>query len=531
MRQDSSSNTPQLHRALLIGALVAAAVILAHYGLTMRIPILGLIFPVILIVSLFLERPWLIFICGLAATEAMLKLPGLPSAVGVPQLFQMLLIGWAILDAAMHKKKSRFSYDKGIDVWIALFFVNVIFLMVVTGAGFRIQGEGMYGGSVYLGLLMALGGYFAAVKLTFTEKQVKILIWSTVIASAIPAALQFIIYFKPSTAPLITKFISISTEYFLREQSRDGDATRWGQLSGFGYALVTIAYVVCSAGRLRTFLLILSLFMMGMTGFRSRIFRLVAMIFFSSIIYSKQRGKVFLVWIFIGLAGWGFLSMAATSLPLAIQRVVSFVPGVKVDAAMAKIAKSSGDWRFDMWKEYCIPNVPKHLFIGRGLVSDVTGFAWLQEGWYGSAEFAYHMHAYHSGPFSLLLDFGLPGTITFTLFFLLVIKDGWQTMRRYVAHRNDTIGKYYIFLVILMSYELFSYFFIFGSVPTALPRMLVEAAILRILKKHFLLETLPAAGFSGVTGQTSGVSSATQQRTTSNRTPVNHWARPGAARR
>ena len=49
-----------------------------------------------------------------------------------------------------------------------------------------------------------------------------------------------------------------------------------------------------------------------------------------------------------------------------------------------------------------------------------------------------------------------------------------------------------------MTYELFGYFFVFGSVPTALPRMLVEAAMLRILKKNFLMESPSVTGTQSI---------------------------------
>jgi hypothetical protein len=265
-------------------------------------------------------------------------------------------------------------------------------------------------------------------------------------------------------------------------------------------------------------LIFIALVLVGMTGFRSRMFAVTVLIFITSTYYSKKRAKTIFLWMLAGLAMFGFLMIAAPMLPRAIQRAVSFIPFIPVDLGVVERAAGSSDWRFELWRDYCIPNVPKYLLIGRGIAHDITSFAWLQYSWYHSSEFFYYMGKYHSGPFSLLLDYGLPGTISWVSFFLLVISDAWKTVRRYAVHQDSLAARYYVFLTILMTYEVFNFFVIFGDVDSGLFRFLATAAQLRILKKNFLMESLPVADVKAVKSVKPGQSASLK--------PQNPRARP-----
>jgi|GEM_PF-1401998 len=528
----------KVKRLLLVIFLIATSVFLARFGLVKKMPVIGLLIPLVGVASWLLGRPALLFALVLAVERSGISIPGMPKAIGFAKLFQLLLFGWMLLDVMVRHNRPRFSFRKGIDGWLVVFFLNLLFIMAMRGSGFALLGGSVYGGTYYIGVFITILCYFAAIRARLSDKDVKILLFMFLFATMLPAGVQVLKSLVPSAAGGLARYIGVSAVEQSDSISTDNVIQRWSGFISLSQALVMIAYVFFKKISTRLLLIVLACGLVSMSGFRSSLIQTAMLIFFVSVYYSKQRGRAVFRWIIAGVLGWVFLMMITPSLPLPTQRSLSFIPFLPVSAEVAVNAESSSDFRFEIWKQYCIPNVPKYLLIGRGLAHDITQYAWLTSRWYGSLEFYYYMGSYHSGLFSLLLDYGLLGLVSFTLFFLLVAGDAWRTTRRYAAHQDTLCARYYVYLTILMTYEIFNYFFIFGAVLSSLFRMLMIAAQLRILKKNFLLESLPAAGMpevrsqrSGFRRQVSGGSPATQQLTTNSARPVNRWARPGAARR
>jgi hypothetical protein len=518
--QKSSADESKIIRMLVTLLLIAATIFLSYFGLSHHQPVLGLLIPVVGIISFFLGRPGILLIAVFFVDYAQFKIPGLPKALGMVELSQALLVGWAVLDAAIIKQKPRFSHIPRQDFWMAVFGINLVLMMAVRGVGFARTGGTVYGGAEYIAMLITLFFYFAAVRVEWSDKNVKTMILFLLGGALIPMA-----------AELIGSFIGGGTffEKFLRVSSRMNELVedpgegikRWSSFTRVAYMLVPIAFVFCKTIKWRVFLLGLALFLVGMTGFRSRMFQVGMLISMASIYYSKHRVRAFFLWGLAGLAGLGLLMIITPLLPFPVQRTLSIIPFLPVDSAVLIGAEQSANWRFDMWRDYCLPNVPKYLLIGRGLSPDISQYAWLQAKWYGTGEFYYYMGRYHSGPFSLLLDYGLLGTVSFTTFFLLAVADAWRTVRRYAAKGTDLVSKYYVYLTVWLSYEIFSFYFIFGDVRGGLFRLLILAVQLRILKKNFLNQ--PGTEMPEVGSQTTGVSPTTQQWTAGNRTSSNCW--------
>ena len=188
----------------------------------------------------------------------------------------------------------------------------------------------------------------------------------------------------------------------------------------------------------------------------------------------------------LGLLGWLFVIAILPVLPIVAQRSLSFLPLAKeriTDPMMLRAAQGSIDWRIDIWK-MAWENVPRYLLIGRGLTFDVTGWAWLQAAAYKTTEFNYANHNYHSGPLSLLVDFGLPGFICATGFMISVVVQAWRGVKRFCIGRNDLISRYYVLMSIGFTWSVISYFFIFGYAPDDLARMALSAAMLIIVRRE-----------------------------------------------
>lgn len=490
MQSTTAIDVRIITKGLITVGLVALTVLLSHRAITTGNVFFGLMIPGLALASALIGRPGVLFATVFFVESARLQIPGFPGALSGTELFMALLIGWMILDAAILKAKRPLSVIPRIDLWMGIFLINLLMIMFVRGFGLRIFGGGEYGGAGYIMLIITVMFYFAARRVRLTDREIKLLLGLYLAGTLLPVGVQLLTYRFGYAATFLNRYIESQVGSILKgvEQVEDG-VVRFTVLSGVSYALIAIAYTLCKNPKHRTLLVALAFVFVALTGFRSRIFRVTVLVFMASMYYAKSRMRLFCIWCVAGLLTWAFLIVATPHLPAAVQRTVSIVPLVQVRQDIARRAAGSTDWRIQMWRDYCIPNVPNYLWVGRGAVHDIRGFSWLRQSWYGTAEFYYHMGGYHSGPFSLLLDYGLAGTISFTMFFLLVTIDAWRVTRRYAIKQPDTlVSRYFVYLTILMSFELVNYYLIFGSVMSSLARMLMVAAQLRILRQRLIAE-------------------------------------------
>jgi O-antigen ligase len=112
-------------------------------------------------------------------------------------------------------------------------------------------------------------------------------------------------------------------------------------------------------------------------------------------------------------------------LPLSVQRSLSVVPGIHIDPRAEMDAEGSTDWRIQLWSRSW-PEVPSHLLLGRGYAIDPTALEMMNtysmRATTDSTEAFYLAGDYHSGPLSVILTFGIPGTLAFLAFLYGSIK-------------------------------------------------------------------------------------------------------------
>ncbi len=512
-----------MRRGLLTLFLAAVAVFSAWFGMSRGIPAIGLLIPAVAILCGLLDRPVLIFILVQFVSISKLTAPGLPSSFPLSRIVLMLLVAWALVDIALKKQPRPFSYRPNVDKWMWVFALNILLIISIRGSGFAFMGGSVYGGAAYLGLWLSIFYYFSLVRIQLAEKDVKKLIFIMLTAACIPMAAEVLLYVREGAALVLTKYIAVSSNYALEEKYATTGVVRWGSFYLLGAGLITAAFVFRTKKTTKLVLIGAALLLTALTGFRNILGSAVILIVWLGFYFSKNRMKTFLLLGVLGLFGLGLLMITAPMLPRSAQRAVSFIPGISVNEEVSSHGESSTKWRVDMWRDYCIPAVPKYLLVGRGMARDITAYAWLSSQWYGTAEFFYYMGAYHSGPFNLLLNYGLPGAVSFIAFFLLTIIDGWKTVRRYASRQDSLLARYYIFLTIQMTWSIISFFLIFGDVSEALLPLLVMAAQMRILKKNFLMESLPAADVKAAEGSIGPLASLKSSK------PANRWARPAGS--
>jgi O-antigen ligase len=130
------------------------------------------------------------------------------------------------------------------------------------------------------------------------------------------------------------------------------------------------------------------------------------------------RSRLMPALVLCSILGAAVLIPFVDHLPLSVQRTLSFLP-LQVDPVAKASAQSSTEWRIMIWK-HLLPQIPDYLILGKGYGINVNDFEMVRmtrtenSGAMGS-ELA---GDYHSGPLSVIIPFGIFGSIAF-LWFLI----------------------------------------------------------------------------------------------------------------
>jgi O-antigen ligase len=197
-------------------------------------------------------------------------------------------------------------------------------------------------------------------------------------------------------------------------------------------------------------------------GFRST-FLLFAMTF-ALLFYLERLHRTWLLLpvVFALLTGGGLLVVFASWLPFPIQRSMAFLP-IPLDP-MAKLdAQGSTQWRVQMWKEL-VPQIPQYLILGKGYAFNASEQAQAR----GNTEAFELVGDYHNGPLSVILPFGIFGSIAFVWLLVAAIR---------VMYHNYQFGdpSYHLLNTFLFAYFVVKVIFfiaIFGSFHSDLPQFL-----------------------------------------------------------
>ena len=104
---------------------------------------------------------------------------------------------------------------------------------------------------------------------------------------------------------------------------------------------------------------------------------------------------------------WSFFATAAA---LAFSARWRFCRSSSIDPMAKMDAEASSEWRVKMWREV-IPQIPHYLLVGKGYGFSATEQAQLGQ----KMEGVELVGDYHNGPLSVILPFGIFGSIGFHL--------------------------------------------------------------------------------------------------------------------
>jgi hypothetical protein len=397
----------------------------------------------------------------------------LPGSPGIWLFFAGVSFVIAFLNHIMFQK----SFLRAPELTRPVLFLLAVILITACvrgGIGIRSLGGSSFGGRYYLYVIGAILGYFALTSQRIAiPKQQKMAGWYFL--SLTTSILSNIVYLLGPAFYIL--YIVVPTDAVPYQMASDYAAINVDRIAGLASACVgvfcflLIRYGIrglCDWEKPWRFLLLCLTFGAAFfSGFRS-IVVILAMIFCFQFYFERLLRTHFLP-IFIALAVVGFSSVLLFSehLPFSVQRAVSFLP-VKVDSEVLADAKSSSDWRFQMWA-MVRKEIPKYWLVGKGYVIDPDAIyaAVLAEQMqlvHDPFEGPMLSGDFHSGPLSVIIPFGIFGVIGF----LWVLIGGGRVL--YSNYRYGDVKLRRVNTLLLSYYLAYcvSFFFIFGALNSQL---------------------------------------------------------------
>lgn len=371
-------------------------------------------------IPIFLKYHHLLLILGANAYVNAFFLPGEPS---LWLLLAAVSFGIAFLDTVLGKK--TFIRVRSLDLPLLLIAAAVVFTLVYRGEfGLRSFGGASNNGKWYFYLIGSIVGYYALTSQVIPKKHATLLT-SLFFLSGITAMFSNLAYVAgPSFYFLFSLF---PAELAMSQAASDYSAgTAVERIGGLSFAAMAVFWFLLMRYGIRgifdvrkpwRFLILCGAGVSCLLGgFRSLII-LFALVFAFQFWYEKLFRTRYLV-ILLGLVAFAAVPIVSfsTKLPLAMQRALSFLP-IDVDPMASADATSSLDWRLDMWKAL-LPDVPKYFWAGKGYAFDPIDYTITQDAVRRGLAKDYDPFIiagnYHSGPFSLIIPFGIWGFLGFT---------------------------------------------------------------------------------------------------------------------
>lgn len=475
----------------LIPMLAAAAVVLiAIFGFTsgnFMVHAVLLAAPVVLMLA---GNIGLVFTLILTLHYSDLILPGLPQGLNLQDVVILFLIALVIGRYSITKKR--------ITSWqpshYALFGFSLVLLVTIAirGIGIRFLGGSEWGGFAYVKIFISIGFYMLCNRVKVIDSQMKTGLILMIVMSAIPAAAQVLFYISGGTVYFQYMFLEAYSSGLLStlDAMQSGSGTTRLYFTGMASAFVICAMAFFPLHKRKRFFFALfwmaGFFINLLSGFRGATVGIVMItLLYFLLYYSSRRAMI----ISIGLAVFVGLLLGLTpfmsDMPAGVQRALSWVPWYDIPIHVKMDAAISTEWRFEVWKE-AWRYVPNYLVLGRGLTfnpDQVDAALALRD----TISWAYVSHNYHSGPLSVLITMGIPGSVFFVLFCIAICSEalwGLKAMRQQA--RSPLLFRVYTVFMAYLLYAVASFFVIYGDMKSSLPNILFMAALLQILRSNFL---------------------------------------------
>jgi hypothetical protein len=470
------SNASALFRSLLVYGLCLPLAVFLGYLLAnpldfTTVSVLAVTFLVLMIPLLLRwHHAWLIATWN--CTAMLFFVPG------KPQVWMGLAAASFTICILQYTLNRRMKFLSAPSVTRPLLFLTVVILLTARltgGLGARVFGGGTYGGRMYFIILASIIGYFAITNRKIPPKRANLYVTLFFLGAATVAIGNLPGRISPSLNFLFVAFPVMSLDPFLEQNSVVGHTSYIGRLGGLSDLGIGVfcAMLACygirgvldtkKPWRLSVFCFFVLVSMFG--GFRS-VFILLVMTF--AVLFCLERlyqTRLLLPSIFVLLVGGGLVTVCAGHLPLPYQRSLAFVPFLPVDPLVKIDVQNSSEWRKQVWREV-VPQIPQYLLVGKGYAFSATDLA--QMGMEHGNETTELVGNYHNGPLSVILPFGIFGSVAFVW---LMAAGIWA------LYQNRQFGDpaYHNLNTFLLAYfvvKVIFFFGVFGSLYSDLPMFL-----------------------------------------------------------
>jgi hypothetical protein len=421
---------------------------------------------------------WFIMIVGLY--HSWIYIPGLPRSFSV---FHLAMAGIVpVLIAHRCLSRPEFRTSAFLKFAVIGYAAVVLMTMYVRGFGVRMLGGESWGGARYFHLLIGLAFYPVSDSIVLTRKQWRIAIILYFVAGLLPSLAECVYLLSGGSMYKLYYFVKAEGVSALGSLSalHEGREMVRFQTSKYVALLFVLAISLYPfRGKYRVIIIgsaVLAFAFAGLSGHRSTVVYLLLLI--PAVMYfSSRRVPVGILGAYAGLllVALVYLRFAGTTLPMASQRAFSVMPFARISSDARLSAEATTQWRIDLWRQL-LRYVPRYWLIGRGFAFD-PGVIGSTGGRIGhTVEYAIATHNYHSGPLSLLIDFGVFGFV----FASAIIAGGAVHHVRLLSARWNDPGLSRMHRVILASYcvNVFRFYCIHGDAAGSMIAFLLQLAML-----------------------------------------------------
>jgi hypothetical protein len=397
-----------------------------------------------------------------------------PGRLHLWMFMAFISFGIAVLRRTINKDA---SFLKASSVTYPLLFLGAVVLLTAKftgGIGFAALGSGSVGGKKYFFIYSAIVGYFALISQPIPKNRAKFYT-GLFFLSGLTAILSNLIYMAGPSFYFLYALIPVelAVDQALASQAGEGLVRVLGLTFG-GMAIFCILLARYGIRGIldlhkpwRMALLLAAGFATLLAGFRSSVvtFALVfALLFFIERLHRTR-------WLPITIAGLVVIGAALfpfiKKMPFSVQRALSVLP-IEVDPAARMSAQGSSEWRLEMWK-MMTPQIPQYFWKGKGYALNPTDMYLTDQailrGFVHTSEGALVAGDYHNGPLSLIIPFGIFGTLGFIWF----LAAGLIALYRNYRYGDLELQRVNAFLFAFFLAKTIFFFTVFGAINSDLP--------------------------------------------------------------
>jgi hypothetical protein len=439
------------------------------------------------------EQIWLLIPFCMPFVGQLMEVKGHPSIRDVA-VFSVFGGVFALRAFKVIRRKPVYN---AIDFWGGLMLLYLLTVYIRNPVGGEALGSARVGGRPYLDTVTGALAYWSLARVALPVQIARRCFVALASLSCITSALSIVQIKVPATAAFIGQFIGGGGPEAGETETDGGNPTggeggRLFYLTGFGSSLGAALIAAFPPLSLLNPLRFVRFLLFGLaaactllSGFRGSILELGAI--FAITTYLRGSLSQLLRLVGVGVLGLILLLLmqgTVFNLPPSMQRALSFLPG-KWDSTVLADAQFSAQWRFDMWERML--NTDRYIenkWLGDGFGLSAMQLQQAQTALANNGpeqvkESFLISGTVHSGPISTIRFVGYVGLFIFIGFLLACAREAWRICR---ACQGTPYFPLALLIGVPVIYKPLAYVVIFGAYESDLPRALVVAGLLKMLR-------------------------------------------------